>query len=99
MERMFMVNAIISGVKFENVPLIVTEEGQIRYPLNSLAIAEEIAEGIAEHVKPYVTVDFSSVDRQTFLNRLNNDSSELNLQHDPEQQLLSLVFRESDEHE
>ncbi|WP_206886267.1 hypothetical protein [Alicyclobacillus mali (ex Roth et al. 2021)] len=94
-----MVNAIISGVKFENVPLIVTEEGQIRYPLNSLAIAEEIAEGIAEHVKPYVTVDFSSVDRQTFLNRLNNDSSELNLQHDPEQQLLSLVFRESDEHE
>ncbi|GMA59462.1 hypothetical protein C7445_1415 [Alicyclobacillus sacchari] len=99
MERMFMVNAIISGVKFENVPLIVTEEGQIRYPLNSLAIAEEIAEGIAEHVKPYVTVDFSSVDRQTFLNRLNNDSSESNLQHDPEQQLLSLVFRESDEHE
>jgi len=96
---MFMVNAIISGVKFENVPLIVTEEGQIRYPLNSLAIAEEIAEGIAEHVKPYVTVDFSSVDRQTFLNRLNNDSSELNPQHDPEQQLLSLVFRESDEHE
>ncbi len=92
-----MVNATINGVKFVNLPILVTDEGQIRYPLNSFAIAEEIADGIADYAKPYVTVDFNSIDRQAILQRITgNDvtTQTYDPNDDPEKKLLDYIFGE-----
>jgi hypothetical protein len=97
-KRMLMMNGIIKGVKFVNLPILVTEEGQIRYPLNAFAIAEEIADGIAEHVKPYVSVDFTSVDRQAVLQRITgNETKNYSPNDDPEKQLLDYIYGDAEQ--
>ena len=91
-KEIIKMNKVIHGVKFMNLPLIIDpEKGTVGYPLTSLAIAEEIADGIAEYAKGSVTVDFDTVDRTAMMQRLNRDagvSSDESID-DAEAQLLS----------
>ena len=86
-----MINEIIEGVKFENLPAVLDENGKISYPLNSWSVAELISRKIDEAVKPYVTIDFATVDKKPFLLELN-DAQEYDPAEDPEQKIIDYVF-------
>ena len=92
-----MMNQVINGVQFQNLPAFLSEQGKISYPLRSWAVAELVASKIPDDVRMSVIVDFSKVDVGKFLPELNNgetfDSAE-----DPEQKILSYIFG-SENHE
>lgn len=94
MERKkMMINTVIDDVKFNNLPVYIDSEGKILYPLNSWAVAELLASKIDQDVKPYVTVDFSTVDVQRFLDELNRDSEcQGMIDKDVEEKLIAYVF-------
>jgi hypothetical protein len=86
-----MINKVIDGVKFQNLPAFLDEKGKISYPLNSWAVADLIASKIEQIVKPYVTVDFTNVDMKPFLLELNNGET-YDAEDDPEQKILEYIF-------
>ncbi|MCL6600835.1 MAG: hypothetical protein K6T81_19185 [Alicyclobacillus macrosporangiidus] len=91
--KKIMINAVIDDVKFQNLPVYINSEGKILYPLNSWAVAELVASKIDKDVKPYVTVDFTTVDVQRFLDELNSENASTPIaDEDAEAKLLSYIF-------
>lgn len=86
-----MINEVIDGVRFQNLPAFVDSSGKISYPLNSWAVAELIATKIDNDVKANVTVDFSSVDVQRFLTELNDGQTARDTD-DPQKKLLDFAL-------
>lgn len=98
-KEVIMINEVIDGVRFLNLPARIDEEGKIGYPLQSWAIAEVIASKIDELVKPYVTIDLSTVDRNPLLLILNDGQEYVEPEEDPEKKLIELLFNESEDEE
>ena len=86
-----MINQVIDGVNFQNLPAFLDAQGVISYPVNSWAVAEMIAKKIDTSVKPHVVVDFSTVNVQQFLSELNNGQT-FSCDVDPEQHILDYTF-------
>ena len=92
-KRIIQMNEVIGGVRFINLPLVISENGAAGFPLTSWAIAEDIAESIPDHVRPFVVVDFETVDRKAMLQRLNGDAK-LEYHENAEQKLLDYIYGE-----
>ena len=89
--RQIMINQVIDGVTFQNLPALLDAQGVISYSVNSWAVAEMIAKKIDTSVKPHVAVDFSTVDVQQFLPELNNGQT-FSSESDPEKHILDYAF-------
>lgn len=87
--KSILLNEVIEGVQFHNLPAYIEATGKISYPLNAWTVAELVATKIPEDIRANVTVDFNTVDIHHFLAELND--GETVVKSDVEQKLLLYI--------